>query len=287
MQKTVKAYAKINLFLSVLGKLPNGYHELETVMQSVSLHDIITVKKTASGINVRFDLENLNGGENTVTRAAEEFFAAAEIHGGAEIYVQKKIPLASGMGGGSADAAAVINCLNELYGYPLGKDEVIKTALLVGADVPFCIEGSAALCGGVGEKITKINNMPKCFLVLAINDHKKSTAEAYSAIDSLHGVSPPNSRGLQDALDKGNLGDVGKNLYNTFAEVVNKDKLDKITQVMRECGAVGCNLSGAGPTVFGIFGNESAAYKCVEILKTTCRFAVVCTPMVCGCEQAD
>ncbi len=287
MQKTVKANAKINLFLSVLGRLDNGYHELETVMQSVSLCDVITVKKTAGGVNVRFDLETLNGGSNTVLSAAELFFDAAETPGGAEIYVQKNIPLASGMGGGSADAAAVINTLNELYGNPLSRDDVMKIALQVGADVPFCIDGGTALCGGVGEKITPLNNMPQCFIVLSVNDHKKSTAEAYSAIDSLQGDFRPSSAGIQTAINSGNINGICENLYNTFAEVVDKEKLREITTVMQNSTAKGFNLSGAGPTVFGIFDSKPAAEECLKQLNAFCRFAAVCTPAQCGCEQAD
>ncbi|MBQ1183634.1 MAG: 4-(cytidine 5'-diphospho)-2-C-methyl-D-erythritol kinase, partial [Clostridia bacterium] len=162
----IKAFAKVNLSLDVTGKRADGYHTLCSVFQSVSLCDIVEIEKSDS-ISVKCSDTSLNGEDNLCNTAAVKFFQAAGILGGADIFIEKHIPLAAGLGGGSADAGAVLKGLNELYGNPLSEKKLLEIALSLGADVPFCMVGGTKLCEGIGEIMTELSPLPECYIVIA------------------------------------------------------------------------------------------------------------------------
>lgn len=270
------ANAKINLTLQIKNKLPNGYHEIESIMQSVDLYDTVHIEKDDK-VSVKFDIPELGGMNNTAFSAADAFFKAANITGGARIYIEKGIPLASGMGGGSADAAAVLVGLNRLYGNPLGKKEILNIGKKIGADVPFCICGGTALVSGIGEKMRFINQMPQCTVALAINSAKKSTAEMYAAADTLKIKPTVNNTAVEKAIATGDIDALSLNLANTFGELYGRE-VTELKSIFIRLGARGASLSGAGPTVFAIFKDDETAIKCCNNLLNNTIFTALCKP---------
>ncbi len=263
-----KAFAKINLYLDITGRLPDGYHELCTVMQRISLCDEVKVKK-AEGITVRTDRSYVpSDGRNTAFKAAKAFFEAAGIEGGAEISVSKVIPVGAGLGGGSADAASVLLQLNDLYDSPLTEDKIMEAALSVGADVPFCIKGGIALCRGKGEKITPLQKLPECAFLVAKPRFSVKTPEAYAEYDKFKGTCPDVS-GFLDALSSGDLKKICEAMGNALETPVSRLYPDiiEIKRKIYETGALGAMMTGSGSAVFGIYNNEKEANAAAQKLR--------------------
>lgn len=259
-----KAYAKINLALSITDKRADGLHEIDTVMCSVSLFDEISVEKCNEGITVdcgKYHFEN-----NTAETAAEKFFKYTGIAGGANITINKNIPISAGLGGDSSDAATVLNALNALYGNVLSGTELNLISATVGADVPFCVIGGTARCKGTGEKTQPIKLNAKFYVVLHKSEVKPSTKEMYSRLDALHTFDKPDIDKFADALSCGKISDLKIFGGNSFSALWN---FDKIYKLMYDCGAVYSGLSGSGPTVFGLFYDVKSAEKCLELLKNS------------------
>ncbi len=271
------ANAKINLTLQIKNKLPNGYHGIESIMQSVNLHDTVHIEK-GDEISVKFDILGLDGVNNTAFAAADAFFKSARITGGAHIRIEKGIPLASGMGGGSADAAAVLAGLNKLYGEPLGEKEILNIGKEIGADVPFCIYGGTAVVSGIGEKMRFIKPMPPCIIALAINSAKKSTAEMYAAADALKTKPPINNAAAEKAIENGDIDALCLHLANTFGELYG-GKVAELKNTFFRFGACGASLSGSGPTVFAIFKDYVKAQDCCNKLLNNAAFSTICKPV--------
>ena len=179
---TVGAYAKINLYLDIEAKRTDGYHDILSVMQTVSLCDEIKIERTECGIEVKNEI-NIEKERDLAYRAAAAFFAAAGVRGGARIEVQKHIPMGAGLAGGSTDAAAVLRGLNEIYLNPLSEDKLLGIALTLGSDVPFCTVGGTKAIRGRGEKMANMPKMPDCAMVIAIGDDHVSTPEQFSELD--------------------------------------------------------------------------------------------------------
>lgn len=246
----LKANAKINLTLDVIGKRDDGYHLIDSVFQSVSLCDEISVEK-CDNITVRCSDNTICDNSNIAYKAAQKFFEYANISGGAQIVIKKHIPLASGMGGGSADAAAVIVALDKLYKTNLSKDTLCKIGLSVGADVPFCIMGGTARVGGIGEQMSKLPDMPDCAILLVKHGTKLSTADMYKKIDSCP-QTKFYTQAVSDGIKNGDLNVVCKNVYNAFSAVCyNNDLINDIKQTK----PLAVSLSGSGPTVFAIYSD--------------------------------
>ncbi len=280
MEITVKAHAKINLSLGVCEKAANGYHNIETVMQTISLADVVTVKKTDGGIKVfTGDPEIDSNKKNTAFLAAKEFFAFSGLEGGADIKIKKHIPKAAGLGGGSADAAAILNALNLLYGSELSDNELREIALKIGSDVPFCINGGTSLALGRGEKLTSLSPFPKCYFVLAVKGKKLSTGDMYGKIDAMNSPEKPNITEVISAIAGKDIKKLDSKLINTFESLYNRDDVAAIKEKLRSNGAVCAALSGAGPTVYGIFTDEKSAIDCEKNLKQHCLFTGVFTPI--------
>ncbi len=259
----LSAQAKINWTLDICGKRADGYHLLDSVMQSVSLGDTVRLEKAAD-VTVDCSVSSIVGQENIAAKAAHEFFSQTGISSGVSIFIEKKIPLAAGMGGGSADAAAVLVGLNMLYETNLSKEELCKIGLSVGADVPFCIVGGTARVGGIGEVVEPLPSVEGVHLLLIKNGEKRSTREMYQKIDEQpirSGVTAAAVRAVLNGDTKGLL----QNLGNDFEGVSGLYGVDKL---FAQDKPLALGLSGSGPTVFAAFENEPLAQKAFERLKT-------------------
>lgn len=258
----IKANAKINLTLDILNRREDGYHNIDSVMQSVSLFDEVFIEKS-DGISVCADLKELCSEDNTAFIAANRFFEFTKIKGGAEIQINKHIPLRAGLGGPSADAAAVIIGLDRLYETNLSKEALINIGSKVGADVPFCLFGGTARARGIGEKLEKINPLKNFYTLLLRDGEKKSTAEMYKKAD-LGFIKERGTELFLSALNKENE-NTFKYLKNDFAFEGSHNTTFKL---LKDFGALGAGLSGSGPFVYGIFSTPDGAQKAKEeILK--------------------
>lgn len=263
-RNNARAYAKVNLFLEVGEKRADGYHDIVSVMQRLSLCDDVSVALTDGGINVFCDADGLLGRDNIAYKAAERFFEAAKTNCGADISVKKRIPQAAGLGGGSSDAAAVINLLNELCGNPLTYEKLLEIGFSVGADVPFFISGCpTATVGGAGEKIAPLPNLSECFFVIAVSGEKQSTGEMYKRLDTTTACRRTED-GIISAITENNLENTGKNLYNAFERLYPADR--EAVKIFRGGKPLGVCLCGSGPCEFALFRDRASAEETVKRL---------------------
>lgn len=288
MKITVKAAAKINLMLDILEKLPNGYHSLWMIMQSVGVYDRVSVeKKTSGGITISCSEEDIPTDERNIAyKAAEKFFDfCGEEDRNIHITIEKNIPHAAGLAGGSADGAAVITALNSLYGKNLPVKKLCQIGVKVGADVPFCIQGGTMLAQDIGQVLSQLPDIPPCFFVLAKPQQGVSTAEAYAAVDSMN-LRHPDAHTMFRSVVDGDLKGIAKSLGNVFEQAVDVHERVSIKEIMRNNDAMGCCMSGSGPTVFGIFENSENAERCAQELSDKIKGITVhvCTPAEYGCE---
>ena len=308
MKTTLSAPAKINLFLDITARRPDGYHEISGVMQSISLCDTVTIEVTEPTGMYLCSLGNHTAGAESITltctnpdlptdsrnlawRAAEKFFAATGR--GCKnllIHIEKRIPAAAGMAGGSTNAAAVLVGLNDLFGHPLTPAALCEVGLTLGADVPFCIMGGAQITEGIGEALTPITPMPACELVVACGGEGVSTPAAYKALDTLYGNFDPTAytprtrelTTLKSALWQGNLTALCGSTFNLFESAVLPDRpvARQIKETLLSAGAVTAMMSGSGPSVFGVFPKgDGSAEKAREALEALGIPAWVCEPV--------
>ena len=267
-----KSYAKINLTLDVLGRLPNGYHEVKMIMQSVSLFDLVIVDKSTHGIhissNCRFIPKNSN---NIVYKAATLFFEKTGIKGGAKIYIRKNIPVSAGLAGGSGNAAATLCALNMLYGMPLG-DDIYDLALALGADVPYCIDGGTCLAEGIGEKLTKLSPLPQFPVLLVKPDINISTAEIYKRIDGEADLTQPDTSAALDAINNKDYDALFESMKNVMESVTTQicPEISEISKELQNLGARVSLMSGSGPTVYGIFEDDISAKRACDVM--SCKY---------------
>lgn len=263
----LKAYAKVNLSLDILGKRPNGYHEVEMIMQQITLCDELTIKKKESGISIHTDCYFIpNNSKNIGYKIARDVMAIYDIKSGIHIEIQKNIPVAAGLAGGSADAAAVIIGMNRLFDLKMSKDEMKIIAVKHGADIPFCIEGGAAVARGIGEELEVIPSLKNVHMVLVKPSIGVSTQEIYRSLKIDQIKNHPDTNLLIEAMTCNDFRTVSNNMYNVLEEVTSQKYsiIKKIENKMIEYGAIGTMMSGSGPTVFGIFKNHKkaeSAYK--------------------------
>ncbi len=247
----LKANAKINLSLEICGKRPDGYHLIDTVMQSVSLYDEVSIQK-AEEITVKTDIVGLDGEDNLAYKAAQLFFSDFKINGGVKIEIKKNIPLSAGLGGGSADAAAVLVGLRQLYSNIITDEELEKTALKLGADVPFFISGGCKRAEGIGEILTPLKPLNKGFILLCKGEEKTSTGEMYQILDSKE-YKKCDTAAVIKAVEQNDLNGISKNIYNAFLEVWKESFVKKA--MLKEKPLI-VSLSGSGPTWFALYQNE-------------------------------
>jgi len=271
------AYAKINLYLEVTGKRPDGYHELVTVMQTVSLSDTLTVTRCTGG-KITLDAGGVLPVDesNLVIRAARAYFAATGAPFGVEMILEKRIPMAAGMGGGSADAAATLRALNRLDGDRFSAEELAAIGAAVGADVPFCVMGGTRLCRGIGEIMTPLDNRLEGHVVIAVGGEGVSTPKAFCELDRIfhnfEGFSAPLApQNLIDAMKKGDLDAAVPHFFNRFEQVIEgmRPAVGEIKRILCSCGAAVAMMSGSGPSVFGVFSEKEDAKRAVAELKSS------------------
>lgn len=271
---TVIANAKLNLYLDISGTRSDGYHTLETVMQSVTLSDIVTVDiQDADGISLTCDAPLIpTDKRNIAYKAAERYLAAARLTAMVNIDIQKRIPSGAGMGGGSADAAAVLYALDKHFG-ALPQDRLYDVALSIGADVPFCLSGGTKVCKGIGEDISDCPEVKGCFFLVVMPDFTCPTGAAYKQYDN-DPVPPQN--GLDGFIEEIQNGSFPEKMYNTFELLYADPRIESIKQKLVSAGARGAMLTGSGAAVFGVFSDRDTAVKAAERLPL--YFTAVCEP---------
>lgn len=266
----LNAYAKINLGLDVIGRLPNGYHEVKMIMQSVGICDELTFEKQPSGITVTTDSGELPTDENNlIYRAAKLLLDTCAVKEGVRIHLTKRIPIAAGMAGGSTDAAATLKAVNQLFRFGKTKEELMELGVKIGADVPYCILGGTALAEGIGERLTPLPPMPDCHLLVAKPDINVSTKYVYTTLDAAPILFHPDIDGMTAAIFAGDLTGITAKLGNVLETVTVPAHpiISKIKEKFLELGSDGVLMSGSGPTVFGIFSDKTAAEKAYASMK--------------------
>ncbi len=258
----LKSYAKINLTLDVLSKREDGYHDIKSVMQTVSLFDLVIVDKMPQGISISTNVRHVpSDARNIAYRAAQEFFAYTGIDGGAKIMIHKNIPVSAGLAGGSGNGAAVLVALDALYNTKLSYEELCTIGVKLGADVPYCINGSTQLACGIGEVLTPLADAPKMDILLVKPFLNISTAAVYNEIDSAEPEKRPDTDGIIAALSGSDPAAVADKLCNVMEAVTERQhpQIAGIKKKMMSDGALGAVMSGSGPTVFGIFPDAHSA----------------------------
>ena len=261
----IKAHAKINLTLDVTGVRENGYHDLKMVMQEISLADMLTVRRIPE-YNIRFSMncelpDKIPPEKNLVYKAAAKMQELFPECGGFDIYLEKEIPAAAGLAGGSSDCAATLKAINEICGLGLSQDKLCDIGVMLGADVPFCICGGTMLSEGIGEILTPLKKFPHVSCLLVKPDISVSTKDVYNEIDSMEIKKHPDTERMLDAINRRDAADAAKNLSNVLEEVTipKYPVIAEIKEYLLNNGAAGSLMSGSGPTVFGIFQDEIMA----------------------------
>ncbi len=266
----INAYAKINIGLDVLARRPDGYHEVRMVMQTVGLHDEITVETCDEpGISISSDSWKVPLGEdNLIYKAAALIMKEYSLLRGVRIRLTKNIPVAAGLAGGSTDAAATLRAIDRLYGLGLSDDRLCELGVRIGADVPYCLTGGTVLCEGIGENMTKLDAHPSCTVLLAKPPEGVSTAYVYKHLE-LDKVTHPDIDAIIDGIKAKNLSAVASHTGNVLESVTIPEHpvIGRIKDIMRNNGAKASLMSGSGPTVFGLFESEDDAKKALGELE--------------------
>lgn len=265
----LEAYAKVNLGLDVVRRLENGYHEVKMVMQTIGLHDTLRLEKTKEGIALFTDSSEAPGDKNNLAyKAAHMMKERYGIADGIAIHLQKRIPVAAGMAGGSTDAAAVLKGMNILFSLGLSEQELCDTGVLLGADVPYCVIGGTALAEGIGEKLTMLPDAPDCCVLTAKPPVGVSTKYVYENLRLSELERHPDIDGMVGAVREHNLSGILSRMENVLESVTEKQYpiITRIKHIMEENGAKKALMSGSGPTVFGIYGSREGAEKAAEQL---------------------
>lgn len=267
----LKSLAKINLGLDVLGRRENGYHDVRMVMQTIYLYDDVTLNKTEeSGIQLKTNLTYLPTDEKNIAyKAAKMLIEEFNIKEGVEIILNKHIPVAAGMAGGSSNAAAVLVGMNRLFNLGLSQEKLKERGVKLGADVPYCIMRGTVLAEGIGEVLTPLAPMPKCYVLVAKPGISVSTKTVYEKLDAKEIENHPDIDGVIAGLDEGDLKKIAASMGNVLENVTITDYpiIEDIKNVMKEEGALNAMMSGSGPTVFGIFDDKQLARKAGQKIK--------------------
>jgi 4-diphosphocytidyl-2-C-methyl-D-erythritol kinase len=270
----IKAHGKINLALDIIGRRPDGYHEVSMIMQSVSLADELVFEKTdEAGLKLRFGSENSIlpvGDDNIISKAYKALNDRFSL-GGVACTLAKNIPIAAGMAGGSTDAAATLKALRELFGLDISDSELAEIAVGIGADVPYCLMGGTALSEGIGEKLTALPALPKYSILLVHPDIPVSTKDVYNAYDRAPHTFHPDIPAIQSCITKGDLNGMCELAGNVLEEatIPMHPEIQDIKNKVKEFAPLLSLMTGSGPTVFGIFDDESKAREAYKHFKTS------------------
>ena len=266
----IKAYAKINLGLDVVRKLENGYHEVKMVMQTVGIYDVLEFERAESGIVITTDSGELPTGEdNLIYKAAKLMIETYRITEGVKIHLEKHIPIAAGMAGGSTDAAATLKGMNRLFDLGCTLRDLMELGVKIGADVPYCVMGGTALAEGIGEKPTPLAPAPDCYVLVAKPDINVSTKYVYEHLDAQEIVKHPDIDGMVEAIAEESLQGILDRMENVLETVTVSayPVIQTIKDRMKELGAINSLMSGSGPTVFGIFVEKDMARRAYDKLE--------------------
>lgn len=267
----LRAMAKINLGLDVVKRREDGYHEVRMIMQTIKMYDKITIKKREdSEIKVKTNLYYLPTDENNlVYKAAKLILEKYEVEQGVEITLEKFIPVAAGMAGGSSDAAAVLYGINKMFKLRATKNDLMELGVKIGADVPYCIMRGTALAEGIGEKLTPLKAVPKTTILIAKPSFGVSTKFVYENLVLDENTPHPDIDGIIDSINEGDIYSLSDRIGNVLETVTAKEypQIEEIKNIMRQNGALNALMSGSGPTVFGIFDNKEDANRCKQLLK--------------------
>ena len=279
-----KAFAKINISLDIVAKMPDGYHDLKTVMQSVSLHDTLEITcERGEGIRLLSNLGYIpNDERNLAARAAKLFFEYTGISGySVAIKILKRIPVCAGLGGGSTDAASVLRALDEMFVTGLGREALEELGLKIGSDVPFCVDGGTSLAEGRGEILTDVAPLPQCSIVICKPGFSISTPSLFAKIKAENIRSRPDTAGIIESLELGSLGGIARRMYNVFEDVLPNTARDvlEIKRILLEYDALGAAMTGSGSAVFGIFEDKEAAGRAHGVLERTFRDSFIAEPV--------
>lgn len=267
----LKARAKINLTLDITGVRDDGYHNLKMIMQTVDLYDKVYIKRIQKPyIKIKSNLEWLPlDNRNLAYKAADILCKKYGIENGVFIELNKSIPVAAGLAGGSSDCAAVLYGMNILFGLKINRKDMAEIALSLGSDVPYCLMRGTALAEGRGEILTKLSPCPQFWVVLAKPQMSLSTASVYKAIDKIEIKNHPDTDGMINSIKSGSIVDISKKLSNVleFASIPMCPVIEELKEKMISCGALGSLMSGSGPTVYGLFDDLYKAQKAVSEVK--------------------
>lgn len=271
MQAEYQAYAKVNIGLDVVRRLENGYHEVRMIMQTLSLHDTLFMERCEEkGIFLETDSRQLQDTENNlIYRACKLMFDKYQLPGGIRVRLIKRIPIAAGMAGGSADAAAAFRGINDLYGLQLRKEQLMEHGVTLGADIPYCMVGGTYISEGIGEVLTPAPAMPNCYILIAKPPVGVSTKWVYENLHAERLTKHPDIDEMLEAMRKGSLKELAATMANVL-EMVTAERypiIRQLAQQMERAGAVKAMMSGSGPTVFGLFETKEACHSACQQLQ--------------------
>ena len=264
-----KAYAKINIGLDIVGKRPDGYHDIDTVVQTVGLHDTVYVDRQQKGISVECDNPLVPSGVGNIAYKAARVFLAAIGDGGVSVYIEKRIPMEAGLGGGSSDAASVIRALNRLFGSGFGTEDLLKLASEVGSDVPFLIKGGTMRLLGKGERLMETGDFSGIDTIIVMPGERVSTAWAYSLFSESTDILHPDMDKLTHLLDHGKAGLLDGIMGNTFEGLVMpfKPGIGKAMHDILETNPSACSMTGSGAALYGLYDSAKDAAGAYDYLK--------------------
>lgn len=267
---SLDANAKINLTLDILGTRDDGFHEVAMVMQEVSLHDTIYMETAEEGISLSIEGSDLPGDKsNLCWRAAALVMEEYNLSGGVSIRLEKRIPIAAGLAGGSSDAAAVLRGMNQLFELGLSEDRLCELGAQLGSDIPFCLMGGTMLATGRGEKLKRLADFPQVYVVLAKPPIGVSTAWAYKTYDNGYDGAHPDNEAMLAAIEQGNAAASAALLCNVLEGVTITEHqiIRDYKKAMLEHGAMASMMSGSGPTVFGLADTEAKAQEIAKAVR--------------------
>lgn len=282
MKTQTRAYAKLNISLDVLKKRPDGFHDMRMIMATAGLWDDISIETGLGKSSIQCNLKYLpRDSRNIALKAAELFYTKTGIENpGVSITIEKRIPVCAGLGGGSADAAAVLAAMNGLYKEPLETPALMELAGELGSDVPYCLLGGVALAEGRGERLTPLPPLPDCAIVICKPHSSNSTGAFFSRLDGCRITCHPDTAGLIAAIEAGELLSIARRMYNVFEDVLEKSSpCLEIKNILIDKGAAGAVMSGTGTAVFGIFTDPDMAKSAFRHLKDTYEETFLCRPV--------
>lgn len=284
MKLCEKAYGKLNLTLDVLCRREDGYHDLKSVMQTVTLHDLVELEtETGEPWKLLCSREDIPcDSRNLAWKAARIFCdAIGREPNGLTIRIEKNIPSGAGMGGGSADAAAVLRLLNRYYGNPMTLEALADLGGTIGSDIPFCVVGGTVMCEGRGERMRRLKDLPQCVIVGCKPVFSVSTPVLFKKIDSVELYDHPDNDAMEAAIEKGDLAAITREIYNVFDPVVSQDhpEISHIKEICNAHGALASQMTGSGSVVFAVMPDMESAQKAMEELKKTYSQVFLCEPV--------